>query len=75
MGEHRDMDADDLSARTTKAYACNCASHQQAQCSYFRMGYCTDRVHGATRTKPVLVVNNGGSIGAALASRIRKYDQ
>lgn len=59
---HREIDERDR--RTTKAYTCSCAPHQQPHCSYFRMGYCTDghsfvpAPKGSPRPRPTLVVNN-----------------
>jgi hypothetical protein len=49
----------------TKAFGCSCASHEQAFCAYFRMGYCSDRVHGvqpAKFKKPTLVVDNANVV-------------
>lgn len=48
--------------RSTKAYSCTCAAHQQPHCAYWRMGYCSDMWKGSTaptpRGRPTLVVNN-----------------
>lgn len=57
---HRDLDAADL-RRTTKAFACSCASYAQSQCAYFRMGYCTDRngyIERPQFKRPTLVIDN-----------------
>jgi len=58
---HREIE-EQSSHTTTKAYACSCASHQQQTCAYYRMGYCTDRVHGvgsSPKVKPRLTIIKG----------------
>jgi hypothetical protein len=57
---HREIDDAHL-RRTTKAYSCTCAAHQQPHCSYWRMGYCSDKWNGTDVPppgKPRVVVNN-----------------
>ena len=47
--------------RSTKAYACTCAPHQQPNCAYWRMGYCSDKWHGSDVPTPLRVINGGKS--------------
>lgn len=60
---HRDIDVADLK-RSTKAYACTCAAHQQWQCAYHRMGYCQPKNHGEQPPfkKPTLVHRGPGNV-------------
>lgn len=44
----------------TKAYACTCAPHQQPNCSYWRMGYCSDKWNGSDVPTPPRLRNRHG---------------